>query len=228
LDFRKHPHKVQATALFVLVAFSCPIIIIITTMTPLQDFMAAAGFLVEHGDSQTMVSIVSDNAKGGLKVRTSSTVAPSTPVQNIWLVSSKPSTSTANRVCKWQSSEDSFASDMTEPDSPSSLQESRGSPRSPPVPSGTIMVQEVLPLTDHRPPPQEPDQERKEQNNKMPLVVVKEESNADHQEGAHITRGGPLNTKLMKEDLLAYPSSTAAKGQVELGHCSPTQTPAAA
>jgi hypothetical protein len=213
-----------------LYSFFLPSIII---MTPLQDFMAAAGFSVKQhdgGDSQTgQVSIVSDNAKG-LKVRTSSSVTPSTPAQNVWLVSTstKKSSSSSSRVCTacWQPSESSFASDMTEPaewgSSSEFYEQESGSPRSP---TGTIMV----PVTaDHRllRPQEEPDQE--EQNDKISSVVVvveEQENNAGHdQEGEHTPR--PLVKKLIQG--LTYPvTSSVLKGHPR-GRLSPTNAPAAA
>jgi hypothetical protein len=161
-------------------------------MTPLQNFMAAAGFSVKHGDSQTEVSVVSDNAKGLVKVRNSSTVVtPSTPAQNL---------------SPWQPSE-SFASE-TEPESDSSSseffyeQESADSPR-PPAPGSTIVLQIVA--DEHpRPPQEEPDQE--ERNDKMSSVVVNDKENnaAGHQEeGEHIPPR-PLLVKQLSQ-VLAYP-----------------------
>jgi hypothetical protein len=156
-------------------------------MTPLQNFMAAAGFSVKHGDSQTEVSVVSDNAKGLVKVRNSSTVVtPSTPAQNL----------------------SSFASE-TEPESDSSYsseffyeQESADSPR-PPAPGSTIVLQIVA--DEHpRPPQEEPDQE--ERNDKMSSVVVNDKENnaAGHQEeGEHIPPR-PLLVKQLSQ-VLAYP-----------------------
>jgi hypothetical protein len=217
--FRKNLHIVQATAFFLALVFFLPIII----MTPLQDFMAAAGFSVKHGDSQTEVCIVSDNAKG-LKVRTSST-----PAQNIWLVSSKnesiSSISTSRVCCTWWQPSKSFASDMTEPESDSSsefCEQESGSPRSP---AGTIMV----PLTDHRPPQEVPaDQEQKEQRNVTQMssvVVLKKENNADHQKvGVHDVPRPPMVKKLSRG--LAYPVNALKGHPRELR--SPTKSPAAA
>lgn len=141
--------------------------------------MAAAGFSVQHGAGQTEVSIVSDNAKG-LKVRTSSTVAPSTaPAQNSWHVSSKFRCS-SSRVCKWQSSESS-TSDMTEPEWDSSSSEFYEQE------SGGPLVSAPGPVTAHR-PHQEPDHEQKEHNVKMSSVVVKGFSSEFYEQES----GGPL------------------------------------
>jgi hypothetical protein len=200
-------------------------------MTPLQDFMAAAGFSVKHGDRQTEVyMLVSDNAKGGLKVRTSSTevVATLLPTraQHIWLVSGKKSsssssTTTTTRVRKWPPPSESFASDdvvTPEKDRGSSFdfhEQESGSPRSL---AGTSTI--TVPVTNHRPPQESADQEQKEQNDEISSVVFKENNDALLEEKLR----RPLVKKLIQ--VSSYPA-IAVKGH-PCGHCSPTKSPAAA